>query len=150
MKKIMKKILATLAIFMFTSIIISCSKSDNPAPAVTTVKFNVVLNGANETTPNTSMATGTGALVFNTTTKVFTLSVTHTLASATGGHIHKAAAGANGPVIFPLSSLVSPIMYTSLPLDAAQEAELNAGLYYINLHSAAFPGGEIRGQLVKQ
>lgn len=146
----MKKFLATLAIFMFTSIIISCSKNDNPAPAVTTVKFNAVLNGANETTPNMSMAIGTGALVFNTTTKVFTLSVTHTLASATGGHIHKAAAGANGPVIFPLSSLVSPIMYTSLPLDAAQEADLNAGLYYINLHSAAFPGGEIRGQLVKQ
>ena len=44
----------------------------------------------------------------------------------------------------------SPINYTSAALTEAQEADLNGGLNYVNLHTTAFPGGEIRGQLIKQ
>lgn len=147
----MKYLLKILAVFFLSLFIISCTKSDPPAPAAnTTVTFKAVINGVNETTPNTSTANGEGTLLFNTSTKIFTLTVTHTLASPMGGHIHRAAAGANGPVIFPFTSLVSPIVYTSVALDAMQEADLNANLYYINLHTSAFPGGEIRGQIIKQ
>ena len=146
----MKHLLKILTIFTLSLIILSCNNDDDkPATMNTNVTFKATLSGANESTPNSSTATGTGSLVFNTTTKIFTLTVNHTLASVTSGHIHKGAVGTSGPVVFPLGNLVTPIVYTSVALDAMQEADLNAGLYYINLHSAAFPAGEIRGQLTK-
>lgn len=142
---------------MFSLIVVSCDKDESSpsssypaATPSTTVLYKATLTGANETTPNASTATGTGLLTFNTSTKIFSLSVTHTLSTATMGHIHKAAAGTNGPVIFPFTTFTSPFVYTSAALDAAQEADLVAGLYYINLHSAAFASGEIRGNLIKQ
>jgi len=138
--------MATLLI----SSLVSCDK-DDPAPAPNpNVTFLATLNGASEVPANASAATGTATLIFNTTTKIFTLTVTHNIATPTNGHIHKAAVGVSGPAVFPFASFTSPITYTSVALDAAQEADLNAHLYYVNIHTAAFPGGEIRGQLIKQ
>lgn len=146
----MKHLISFLAIsFLFTGLI-SCSKSD-PAPAPNpNTTFLATLNGASEVPANGSTATGTATLTFNTTTKIFTIAVTHNIATPTNGHIHKAATGVSGPPVFPFSSFTSPIAYTSIALDAAQEADLNANLYYVNIHTAAFGGGEIRGQLIKQ
>jgi hypothetical protein len=71
--------------------------------------------------------------------------------TATASHIHKGAVGVSGDVIFGFTPpITSPISYTSVALDATQEADLNANLYYVNIHSTAFPAGEIRGQLIKQ
>lgn len=148
----MKNLISFLAITLFFGGLISCSK-DDPAPAPTpnpNVTFLATLNGASEVPANPSTATGSATLTFNTSTKVFTVTVTHNIATPTGGHIHKAAVGVSGPVVFPFSSLTSPITYTSIALDAAQEADLNANLYYVNIHTAAYVGGEIRGQLIKQ
>jgi len=146
----MKLLTRLLAISIVISGLISCGK-DDPPPPNPNVTFKATMNGASEApTPNASTATGTATLVFNTSTKIFTLTVTHTVGAPTNGHIHKAAVGVSGPVIFPFSSFTSPISYTSAALDAAQEADLNAGLYYVNIHTAAFPAGEIRGQLIKQ
>ena len=47
-----------------------------------------------------------------------------------------------------LAGMPSPLVGTSTPLTPAQEADLMAGLYYINLHTLNFPGGEIRGQVL--
>ncbi|HZY26384.1 MAG TPA: CHRD domain-containing protein, partial [Bacteroidales bacterium] len=59
--------------------------------------------------------------------------------------------GVVGDVIFPFPSPIkSPINYTSPVLTASQDSALNADLYYVNIHSATFPDGEIRGQLIKQ
>lgn len=145
----MKHLIKILAIIFLFAGIVSCSDDDNPAPNPN-VTFKATMNGASESTPNASTATGTATLVFNTTTKIFTITVTHTIAAPTNGHIHKGAIGVSGSPVFPFSSYTSPISYTSVALDAAQEADLNAELYYVNIHSAAFPGGEIRGQLLKQ
>lgn len=116
--------------------------------------YKATLNGANERpTANTSTATGTATLTLNNETKIFTLVVTYTglSAAATNGHIHKGAADVAGGAVFPFASpFTSPINYTSIALTAAQEADLNATLYYVNIHSSTYPGGEIRGQLVKQ
>ncbi len=46
--------------------------------------------------------------------------------------------------------LTSPITFTTPALTATQEADLMANQMYVNLHTVAFPGGEIRGQLIKQ
>jgi len=145
----MKIIIRLLAISTILFGISSCDKDDDtpPDPNVT---FKATLTGAQEVPANASTATGDATLTFNTTTKIFTLAVTHTIASPTNGHIHKAAVGVSGGVIFPFASFTSPISYTSPALDATQEADLNAGLYYVNIHTSAFPNGEIRGQLIKQ
>jgi len=144
----MKHLIKFLAIIFLLAGMVSCS-DNNPAPNPN-VTFKATMNGASESTPNASTATGTATLIFNTTTKIFTITVTHTIAAPTNGHIHKGAIGVSGSPVFPFSSYTSPITYTSVALDAAQESDLNAELYYVNIHSSAFPGGEIRGQLLKQ
>ena len=145
----MKTKFLALAVFFILSVVVSCSNDDDPTPNPN-VTFKASLNGASESTPNASTAIGTSTLTFNTTTKIFTITVTHNVAAPTNGHIHKGAIGVSGSPVFPFDSFTSPITYTSIALDESQEADLNAGLYYVNIHSVAFPGGEIRGQLIKQ
>jgi len=145
----MKLLIRFLAIAIILSGIVSCDKDDDPVPDPN-VTFLATLNGASEETPTGSTATGTATLTFNTTTKIFTITVTHSIAAPTNGHIHKGAVGVSGAPVFPFTSFTSPITYTSAALDATQEADLNAHLYYVNIHTAAFPAGEIRGQLIKQ
>jgi hypothetical protein len=145
----MKRMIHFLVMPLLLSVFISCDKDDDePNPNVT---FKATLTGSQEApNPNASTATGTATLVFNTTTKIFTITVTHSITSPTNGHIHKGAAGVSGPPVFPFTSFTSPISFTSTALDATQEADLFASLYYVNIHTAAYPGGEIRGQLIKQ
>ena len=128
------------------SVLFSC-KGDEPNPNVV---FTATLKGASEVPTNASAATGTATLTFNTDTKIFVIAVTHAGFVASNGHIHKAAAGAVGNPVFTFASFASPINFTSAALTTDQEADLNAGLYYVNLHSVTYPGGEIRGQLIKQ
>ncbi len=124
----------------------SCKKSTDPK-----VTFKAIINGASETPANASTASGTATLTYNKDTKIFTVVVTFSGITATASHIHKGDVGVAGPVVFGFTSPVtSPINYTSVALDATQDADLNANMYYVNIHSAAFPGGEIRGQLIKQ
>jgi hypothetical protein len=129
-------------------IAVSCKKSDT---ASTDVIFKAVINGASETPANTSTTIWTATLTFSTTTKIFSIVVNFSGITATASHIHKGDVGVAGGVVFGFTTpITSPINYTSAALDASQEADLNANLYYVNIHSAAFPGGEIRGQLIKQ
>jgi hypothetical protein len=119
------------------------------------ITFRATLNGANERpTPTPSTATGTATLIFNNDTKIFTITTTYTALQGgvvSGAHIHKGDATVAGPVVFGFSTLTSPIIYTSTAITAAQEADLKAGLYYVNVHSTpTYPGGEIRGQLIQQ
>jgi hypothetical protein len=147
----MKKMMNLLALAIMATGIYSCSK-DDPAPAADpTTTFKATLNGASEVPANASTFTGNATLTYNTNTKIFTVTVNHTVTTPSNGHIHQGAAGISGPVIFPFASpWTSPITYTSPALDATQEGILNSNGYYVNIHTAAFPAGEIRGQLIKQ
>jgi len=148
-KKIMrqKKLLLVLVIALISILFFSCKK-DEPNPNVV---FTATLSGANERpNPTPSTATGTATLTFNKDTKIFTLVLTYDGLVPTAGHIHKGATDVAGAVVFPFNTLTSPINYTSVALTTEQEADLNAGLYYANLHTSAYPSGEIRGQLLKQ
>lgn len=148
----MKILINFLAISMLTTCLTSCSKDDSVPPPVSNpvITFNATLSGAAEVPANASGATGTATLLFDSITKIFVLKVTYSGVTASNGHIHKAAAGSSGAVVFPFTSFTSPIDYTSVALTSQQEADLRANLYYVNIHSSAFPGGEIRGQLLKQ
>jgi len=65
-------------------------------------------------------------------------------------HIHRGAEGVAGPVLFLISHATNPMHFVSPPLNAAQQVDLDNGFYYVNIHTAAYPDGEIRGQLVRQ
>lgn len=141
------KFLAILAV-MFT--MASCSNDDDNSQPDPNVVYETTLTGAKEVPANESEATGTAKLTYNKVTKVFVLSVTHTITNPTAGHIHMGAAGENGPVIFPFDSPASPISLTSAALTEEQITALNTGKFYVNIHTEAFPGGEIRGNLTKK
>ena len=142
MKKISYLLAISLSVFLT-----ACDKDDDtPNPVV---NFSATLNGAAETPPNASTATGSATGTYNTSTKTLSVTTTYSGITPTLGHIHKGAVGVKGDVVFPFTSLTSPIVFTTT-LDAAQESDLMAGLYYVNLHTVAFGGGEIRGQLIKQ
>ncbi len=136
-----------IAGLMFTAI--SCSDDDDEAPAVTD-EFTTTLSGANENPPNDSNASGTANLVYNRDTRIFEIVVEYTGIDAIGAHIHVGAEDVNGPVVFGFDPPDSPINYTSEQLDAQQESDLYDGLYYVNIHSQAYPAGEIRGQLTQE
>ena len=145
----MTRSIKSLSVALLTFFVISCDK-DDPVPPNPNVAFTATINGASEVPANSSTASGSATANYNTDTKILTVTTTYSGVTATAGHIHKGAVGVSGGVIFPFTSLVSPINLTTPPLDAAQEADLMANLYYVNIHSAAYPGGEIRGQLLKQ
>ncbi|MDI6049998.1 CHRD domain-containing protein [Flavobacterium sp. XS2P24] len=148
----MNRSIQFLVVFIILSGLFSCSDNNytSPNPTSNLITFKAVLSGIREVPANASTATGDATLTFNNTTKTFTITVTHSIAAPTAGHIHKGAVGVNGSPVFPFTTLTSPISYTSIALTAAEEADLRAELYYVNIHSAAFPGGEIRGQLFKE
>jgi hypothetical protein len=150
----MKLLFRTLAILLVISITTaSCDDDDNDSNIMT---FKATLIGASERpNPVTTSATGTAALIFNNTTKMFTVTGNYTGMTPISGHIHgPTTTEQNAGVLFTLNITTTnsgTISYTSTaPLTTAQEAELKNGLYYINVHSNAYPGGEIRGQLFMQ
>jgi hypothetical protein len=144
----MKSLFSFSAILFLFFVGISCSNDDdNSTPNPVIVTFNATLNGASEVPANASEATGTATASYNKTTKILTLNLTYSGITPKMGHIHVGAVGVSGPVVFPFSNLMSPFSYTSPALDATQEADLLANKYYVNLHTDAFPAGEIRGQL---
>jgi hypothetical protein len=133
-----------LGVVLFTAG--SCKKDADP-----NVIFKATINSASEVPTNASAATGTATLTYNKDTKVFNVVVNFSGVTASSAHIHKGEAGVIGDVAFGFTSPVtSPINYTSIALTATQEADLYASMYYVNIHSTAFPGGEIRGQLIQQ
>jgi hypothetical protein len=115
-----------------------------------TVKMQAELKGASEVPPVQSSATGTIEASFDTATRALTWQGTHSGLSgpATAAHFHgPAEPGKNAGVAVP-SPAASPVK-GSATLSEAQATDLMAGKYYFNVHTAANPGGEIRGQVVK-
>jgi hypothetical protein len=127
-----------------------CKKSTTTPADTNLLTFKATLLGSSETPSVTSTASGTGTFTYNKTTYILSGTVTFAGITPTGAHIHKGAVGTAGGVIFPLTPLTSPISFTSVALDATQQADLMANNYYVNIHSTAYPAGEIRGQLIEQ
>jgi len=108
----------------------------------------VALSGSQEVPPVTTAASGSGKITVGADKSV-SGSVTTTGVDGTAAHIHMAATGQNGPVIVPLTKTADGVW--SVPAGAkltdAQYDAFKAGNLYVNVHSAANKGGEIRGQL---
>ncbi len=146
----MTKYLKMLAFAAVVTGAISCSKDDDDDNNPTIVNFSGNLTGAAEVPGNASAATGAAVASYNDDTNILTVTTTFTGLTPTMAHIHKGAAGVSGGVVFPITDLASPMLLTTTALTAQQEADLKANLYYVNIHTAAYVDGEIRGQLIKQ
>jgi hypothetical protein len=108
----------------------------------------IVLSGSNEVPAVTTPATGSGTITINPDRTV-RAAVTVTGMTATASHIHEGAAGTNGPVIVPFTKTGDNMFSAAADakLTEAQYAAYKAGKLYVNVHSAAHPGGEVRAQL---
>ena len=121
----------------------------------------VVLRGASEVPANRSGATGRGTFWVHTDRTLDGILETSGM-EATAAHLHLGAAGANGPVAVELvrTSAVGPVSMEHVPVSGAswsvprsarfteeQYAAFLAGQIHVHVHSAAYPEGEIRGQL---
>ena len=128
----------------------ACLAAASPLLAET-VTYKANLAAAAEVPPNDSPATGTVTVTFDTATKKLTWQGSYTGLSgpATAGHFHgPAEPGKNAGVAVPITPNTSPLQ-GSADLTDAQAADLTAGKWYVNIHTDAHKGGEIRGQVVK-
>jgi CHRD domain len=115
-------------------------------------KYKVPLDGKSQVPPNNSTGTGTADIDYDPATKKLSWKVTYSglTGPATAAHFHgPAEAGKNAGVAVPIPNIASSPAEGSATLTDAQAADLLAGKYYVNVHTAANPGGEIRGQVMK-
>lgn len=109
------------------------------------------LSGASEVPPTQSNAKGNlqATLDKNSRVLTWTLSVSGLSGPPTAAHFHgPAAAGENAGVAAPITITGQPTDSGVITLTAAQLDDLLAGRWYINVHTAANPDGEIRGQIM--
>lgn len=156
----MKK-LALMGSFLLVAVM-GCKDDDNsitdPIP-LPDLKVSTTLSGANEVPANSSTATGSVNGTVNQETGILSLNIMYgdsaasdstsadSLFSPTAWHIHKGAADTTGAVVINLGTTFSTPFAFKDTLSEQQLADLKAGMYYVNIHTAKFPNGEIRGQL---
>ena len=111
--------------------------------------FSADLKGASEAPPTQSAGKGTAEVSFDSESKKLSWTITYSglTGEATAAHFHgPAAEGKNAGPMVTIEKLASPAK-GSATLDDAQVKALTGGEMYINVHTAKFPDGEIRGQL---
>ena len=138
-----RKLLGILAVASAAALLGSCAsmKAEETGQQIT-------LSGTSEVPANQSMAKGNATVNVMLDGSV-TATVSVTGMTATAAHIHVAAAGANGPVIVPFTKIAdnSFVAPDNAKMTPEQYASYKAGNTYVNVHSAQFPGGELRAQL---
>ncbi len=141
----------TLTVLLGTvGLLAACADTQSASGPIT---LRATLSSAQEVPPNPSAGTGTATMTFNQATRQLTWNVTYggLTGPATMAHFHgPAAPGANAGVLVPIggAGMASPAS-GSATLNDAQAADLLAGRLYVNIHTAAHPGGEIRGQVTR-
>lgn len=125
-----------------------------PAAFAEMVKYKATLAPAAEVPPVDSKGSGALTATYDTATKKLTYNVTYKdlTGPAAAAHFHGPAdAKTNAGIVVPVpasGALASPLKGEATLTDA-QAADLAAGKWYFNVHTAANKGGEIRGQVMK-
>jgi hypothetical protein len=152
----MRRLATCLALALVAS---GCGSSQQVVAPPATEFFSASLNGANQVPPSGSTATGTATFAREGNVVTFDVEVAG-IVGATLSHIHSGAEGVAGPVrvnLFlgpetgPLTGRLASGSFTPADVQGisfdALLAEMRNGTAFVNVHTAAFPGGEIRGQI---
>ena len=119
-------------------------------------KMGIPLSPSQEVPANNSTASGTADITYNKESHMLAYKVSWNglTGAATMAHIHGTAPkGVNAGVKKDLSPVLAKSMSgsfsDSVMVDgsAIKEDSLLSGMYYFNVHTAKYPGGEIRGQI---
>ncbi|MES2185386.1 MAG: CHRD domain-containing protein [Pseudomonadota bacterium] len=124
-----------------------------PDPDAHLATFTTRLAGSNEVPPTASMGTGTVDAVLDRNTLLlrWKMSFTNLSGPATLAHFHgPAAIGANAAPAVTMPPPVTEAYEGRATLTAAQAADLLAGRWYANVHTARYPAGELRGQMIER
>jgi len=115
------------------------------------VNMKADLKASNEVPPTASQGTGSVTATFDSATKKLSWkgSVSGLTGPATAAHFHAGEAGKNGGVAIPITGADKGSFEGSATLTEAQAADLMAGKWYVNIHTATNKAGEIRGQMQK-
>ena len=138
---------ATLAAAALTVTLSGCGTMMQPANMVA---LSTQLRSANEVPPVMTSGGGSVDASFNKDTMQLRWKVSYSCltGNASAGHFHgPAAVGANSGVVLGWANPITSGMEGNATLTAAQAADLLAGRWYANIHTAANPGGELRGQM---
>ena len=116
-----------------------------------TVNMKADLKAASEVPPTDSKGTGSVTATFDTASKKLSWkgTVSGLSGPATAAHFHSGEAGKNGGVVVPIAGADKGSFEGSATLTDAQAEELMGGKWYVNVHTAANKGGEVRGQVTK-
>ena len=122
----------------------------SPAMAAT-VNLKADLKAASEVPPTDSKGAGSVTATFDTASKKLAWkgTVSGLTGPATAAHFHAGEVGKNGGVVIPITGADKGSFEGSATLTDAQAADLMGGKWYVNVHTAANKGGEVRGQVTK-
>jgi hypothetical protein len=124
-----------------------------PAAFAATETYTADLKGTAEVPAVDSKGSGSLNASYDTTSKKLTYTVNYKDLSgpATAAHFHGPAdAKANAGIVVPVKEVTPNTLKGEATLTDAQAADLKAGKWYFNIHTAANKGGEIRGQVMKK
>ena len=134
------------------------------AASVPRATFVAALTGIREVPSVTTMASGSATFTLTGSTVAYSVAAAGFTTALTVGHVHFGGSGIVGPVIVPFTivaqagvvatgsiDLSAPITFNNITISGDSLRTLfESGRAYVNLHTAAFPGGELRGQIVRQ
>jgi hypothetical protein len=157
----MKALKTLLFMLVASSLLTACDKIDlkdllDKGPKNEISRTGLEVSGTQEVPARTTPATGKMDVTYNKKTKMLTYKITwnNLTGIPIGSHIHgEAPRGVNTGIKHDFTALlpkaVSGTFSNSVLVDEIniKEAGLLSGLYYINIHTPTFPGGEIRGQI---
>ena len=149
----MSVMLKRSAVVLAVSLLAGCTSNQamHNSSAPGSRSFGAFMTGAQEVPPTTSLGNGNASVTLDPDgTLHWTVSYQGLSGPATAAHFHgPALPGTNAGVVVAISGATptNPMQGTA-HLNPTQVADLVAGRWYVNVHTAANPGGEIRGQVV--
>jgi hypothetical protein len=132
-------------------LLVGCADGMMTAQAPAGVALRATLSGAQEVPPVNTAGGGSANITYDQASKRLSWTVTYggLTGPATAAHFHgPAGPGQNAGVALPIQLGPSPVAGQATLTDA-QAADLLAGRWYLNIHTAAHGGGEIRGQVTR-